>query len=108
MSNEELLKAFSLRLEGKKWEDIGNALHYSGNHVREQLLSVWAMKSFKRLESERYPRLATYITRYYRGIVSAFCVESNIPPSTVAKILQGSSPAPETRNKIRAFAGDVI
>lgn len=109
MSNNELARAFRMRLEGAGWPEIGAEFGYNSDWVRQAMRQIVCGKARKRLESPAYPDLARYITSRYDGSIKAFSRACGIRDNVLSRMLRGiAKPREKTLDKIRAFAGNVV
>ena len=105
MTNPERERAFSLRLLGLSWEEIGAELGYTGQAVRKDL--KWCLSAQRINETQiPYPRLARYISGRYRGNVGAFLKDVGLPRDRGYDQLHGKTPmTPEVVEQIAFHTG---
>ena len=104
MSNEEKLRAFALRLEGKTWEEIGEIMHYTKQSVHQALYSV--LSGGERSTLVAYPEIREYITRRHGGSVAAFATEMQMSASYVRRVLFcGERPSEKLVKNVTAALG---
>ena len=70
MTNRERVEAFRMRLEGKRWEEIGDEIGYTAETVYRDLTNALKMPAPKPCA---YPWLQGYIDEHFGGSISAFC-----------------------------------
>ena len=103
MTNEERLRAFTLRLEGETWEDIGTALGYRGESVSQDLAACLRRP---RLIRSVYPELAMLIRQDYGGCIRDFALACGIRPNLMYDLLSGRKPmTPDREGRIRTATG---
>lgn len=104
MSNEEKLRAFAMRLEGKTWDEIGAELHYTKQAVHQALYSV--LCGGERSAQIVYPEIREYIARRHDGSVSAFAADIEMGASYVRRVLFcGEKPSAKLSAKITSAMG---
>lgn len=93
MTNEELLQAFSYRLEGLTFQDISEKLGYSKQNIQHELSRVLTeRKVSKRFRTEWFknrPELARIILNQYRSLTN-FCKATGCDYRSLQGLLQGT------------------
>jgi hypothetical protein len=87
MTNQERMKAFSMRLEGRGWKEIGRALGYSDSTVQQDLKRCVEIRP--RQVHCVYPALRDHITERCGGSVQAFAHACGIGVNTLYAVLPG-------------------
>lgn len=87
MTNGERRTAFDLRLSGRSWEEIGQALGYAPPTVFQDLQQC--MRRPGRTARCVYPALARVLAERYGGSVPAFAADCALPASTAYAVLGG-------------------
>ena len=104
MTNQELQKAFIMRLNGKTYEEISKELYYSASSIRDSLDSI--VHNGPRVCSTVYPRLNDCIAWNYGGMVMKFAYACGIRASTMYALLNGRMPLTPTHlMKIKQATG---
>ena len=104
MTNFERKKAFSLRLEGNGWKEIGEALGYCSETVKKDL-RLCILGKPRRVRSV-YPALSRFIEERYGGSVRAFALDCGLGPQVLYSVLPGRRPmSPEEVQCIRELSG---
>lgn len=99
MEQEERVKAFVLRCEGKTWAQIGKILHYDEQTVSKELHAV--LKKQPRRPAIRYPYLKEYVHRQCGGSITVFARQMEVSPYHLRQVLVGGKQAgPKLQQKI--------
>lgn len=100
MNQEERVKAFVLRCEGKTWAEIGEVLHYDEKTVSRSLRTI-VNERVKR-PSVRDPRLRRYIEKEYDGSITKFAGQIGVSPYHLRQVLiHGDRAGAKLRKKIQ-------
>lgn len=100
MKQEERIKAFALRCEGKTWAQIGEILHYDEQTVSKELHTVIEKQPSR--PAIRYPYLKEYVHRRCGGSIVVFARQMGVSPYHLRRVLvHGDSATPRLRNKIQ-------
>lgn len=91
MNQEERVKAFTLRCEGKTWAEIGALMHYDEKTVSRSLRMV--VNERAKRSSVRYPRLRKYIEKQYDGSIGKFAGKIGVSPYHLRRVLIHGDPA---------------
>ena len=104
MTRKDRLTAFSMRLDGMTWAQIGKCLSYSPGAVSKDLHRV--------LEKEQaapvllYPNLQRYMEKQCYGSVEAFAHAMHVSPHRLRCVLiYGDEPAESLVQKITEATG---
>lgn len=100
MTKQERLKAFEMRLDGCNWCQIGRALGYTSNAVKQDL--VGCVLSSPRQVNCAYPVIRRIITEDYGGSVSAFAASCGLSPNAMYYTLSGKCVVSMHRQKLIA------
>ena len=102
MEQEERIKAFTLRCEGKTWAQIGEILHYDEQTVSKDLHGV-IKRLPKRRAGIRYPRLREYVKQQCNGSITVFAGQMGVSPYHLRRVLvHGDKASPKLSSKIQA------
>ena len=101
MKQEERIKAFTLRCEGKTWAQIGEILHYDEQTVSKDLHAV-IKRLPKRRQGIRYPHLREYVQRQCGGSITVFAGQMGVSPYRLRRVLvHGDKASPKLCSKIQ-------
>ncbi len=104
MTREERELAFEMRLDGKSWEEIAEALGYDAESVRQDMLR--AINKRHKGNAIIYPAIAKYIAENCNGSIYIFACRCNMSKSTMyAIICEGEKPSRKMASKILAETG---
>lgn len=104
MTNEERMKAFSMRLDGCSWEKIAEELHYSTSTVAHDIVNC--VNGHRRSTCPCiYPAITKVLQQEYYGSISRLSAVSHIPYSTLLDCLTGRHHSPKTAARISALLG---
>lgn len=95
MTKRERMKAFELRLEGKSWTRIAEALDYTPATVKEDLLSCITARP--RQVNCVFPAIRKIIAEEYGGSVRAFAEDCGISHTAMYYFLSGRRSTTATR-----------
>lgn len=104
MTNEELLQAFSYRLEGLTFQEISEKIGYSKQNVQHELNKVLTERKvstkFRKEWVKNQPELAKIILNQY-GSLTNFCKTTGCDYRSIQGLLQGTSyPQPKVLKKL--------
>ena len=104
MTNEELIQAFSYRLEGLTFQEISEKLGYSKQNIQHELNKVLTeRKVSQRFRTEWFknqPELARIILNQY-GSLTKFCKTTGCDYRSVQGLLKGESyPRPKVMKQL--------
>ena len=104
MEQEERVKAFTLRCEGKTWAQIGEILHYDEKTVSKELQAVLQKQPHR--PAIRYPKLKEYVHRRCNGSIVVFARQMGVSPYHLRRVLvYGHQAGPKLRTKIQLATG---
>lgn len=104
MTNQERIRAFHLRLEGKSWAEIGAALGFSADGVRQDMLRC--VVGTPRRVNCMYPALRRAIEERWGGSVRAFAADCGLHESALYTVLPGKArPSPAVAAAITRTTG---
>lgn len=87
MTNDERMRAFEMRLEGRTWADISRELGYTISGIQSDLLG--AVQAGPRQPSIIYPAIRRYVLDHYGGVVRKFALDLGISYNTLYPALSG-------------------
>ena len=87
MTKQERMTAFEMRLEGRSWREIGQALGYSHTAVYNDLQSCIVTRPRQLICI--YPALRQVIEQEYDGSINAFADACGVPYNTMYLTLSG-------------------
>ena len=98
MTKKERMAAFSMRCDGMRWADIGEAMQYAPTTVYQDLLYVMKHRPRSRI---LYPEIAKFISVHYAGSINRFADAMHVSPSRLRRVLiHGDTPPDNLRRKI--------
>lgn len=104
MTRGEERRAFELRQDGYTWEEIGEALHYNGQTVRDALLSI--VSEPRSCRAIPYPKLREYINTECGGSIKLFAARCEVSRATAYRVLlRGEYASPRFIEKIYQVTG---
>lgn len=86
MTNDERIKAFTMRLDGKTWEEIGDVLHYAPCTARADI--VRCINAAPRKIRCCYPAIRRVIIDQY-GSIRNFSAVCGFHSNTIRLVLSG-------------------
>lgn len=89
MTNPDRRTAFALRLEGKSWEEIGQALGYCGSTVYADLTAC--IRQTPRQPNICYPALRAYVAEHCEGSVLRFSAACGVRVNTLYPLFSGKT-----------------
>jgi predicted transcriptional regulator len=103
LTREERELAFAMRLDGKTWEEIAEAIGYDTESVRKDIERVLHRKHYSRII---YPAIKDYIQRECNGSIYSFACRCNMSKSTMYSIIcEGEKPSRKSVAKILEETG---
>lgn len=91
MTRQDRLSAFQMRLNGKSWGQIADALGYEYTSVYLDMNRV-LQRGVRRLMPVIYPRLREYIIQNCEGSTARFARRCGVSPNTMYCALSGAKP----------------
>lgn len=102
MTREERIRAFTMRCDGYSLHDVAQAVGYTENTVRSDLLMV--IHKGARIPSIIYPAIRDVVVYQYGGSLRALSAASGIPVGSLYTCLSGrSNPGKKFRKKLSDF-----
>ena len=104
MTRKERELAFEMRLDGKTWEEIAEAIGYDAESVRQDLMR--AIYNRNKGNAIIYPAIADYVKENCNGSIYSFACRCNMSKSTMYGIIcEGEKPSRKSASKILAETG---
>lgn len=104
MTNQERIRAFTMRLNGATWQEISRAIKYNPVTIRDDLLRC--VRYAPRQSSVIYPVIRDYIAVNYGGTVGAFATDCGISYNVMYSALTGRTrPSPAIRTAVAKMLG---
>ncbi len=104
MTRDERIRAFSMRCDGKSWEQIAAALHRDPRGVARDLQSV--LQRPTRHPTIRYPAIRDHVEMNHSGSVEAFAHSMGVSPYRLRRvIIHGDTPSPALKDKLIRATG---
>lgn len=95
MTKNDRLKAFSMRLEGYSWQEIGRAIGYTGNTVRQDLTACLMVTP--RQVRCAYPVIRRIIEDKYDCNIKTFAAACGMSDGAMRYTLSGQNLVPKKR-----------
>ena len=97
MTKNDRMKAFSMRLEGYSWQEIGRAIGYTGNTVRQDLTACLMVTP--RQVRCAYPVIRRIIEDEYDCNIKSFAAACGMSDGAMRYTLSGQNRVPRKRQE---------